>query len=350
MKRNNPFSLTFGKQPNRLIYRHDSMEQIVGSFHSDNSISQAFLIEGIRGSGKTVLMTTVANRLEEEGWTVINLNSSMELLENLALRLGKACESLPDKLKKGFSVSAFGVGFGMGGSENTEDPVGVIEDCLKFLKKNKRRVLITVDEVRNDKSMRIFASQFQIFVREDYPVFLLMTGLYENIYAVQNDPALTFLLRTPKVRTDALSILQIKNQYKEVFAISEAEAQELAELTKGYAFAFQALGAVYWDDHERITREELLRKLDEMLDGFVYRKIWEGLSGKEREIVAAMDEKAVKVENVRQRTGISSASFSQYRSKLIAKGVLTVPQFGYVELALPRLSVIAKSYRISIGE
>ncbi len=344
MGRQNPFTLTFGKKPNRLVARHESLEMIIDTFHAEHPVSQAYLIEGVRGSGKTVLMTGVAARLEEEGWIVIDLNSSMNLLESFALRLGKVCESLSDRLKKGFNISAFGFGFGLAGQETQTDPVGVIEDCLTLLKKNGKRVLITIDEVQNNKDMRIFVSQFQIFLREEYPLFLLMTGLYEQIHAVQNDPALTFLLRTPKVKTDALSLLQIRNHYREVFAIGDTDAQKLAELTKGYAFAFQALGTVYWEHHENMEMDGILQKLDEMLDGFVYRKVWESLSGKEREIVAAMEEEPLKVEEVRNRSNTTSASFSQYRDKLIAKGILAAPKYGYVSLTLPRLSVIAKSY------
>ena len=41
--------------------------------------------------------------------------------------------------------------------------------------------MITIDEVTNNEYMQIFAGSFQIFVRQDFPVFLLATGLYENI-------------------------------------------------------------------------------------------------------------------------------------------------------------------------
>ena len=76
-EKRNPFTLTFGKQPNRLVLRREMTEQIVDDFLAENPVSQVYLIEGIRGSGKTVLMTTVAKQLESEGWIIINLNSTM---------------------------------------------------------------------------------------------------------------------------------------------------------------------------------------------------------------------------------------------------------------------------------
>ena len=101
MKNVNPFTITFGKQPNRQISRYEDVDKIVSTFDSENPISQTFLIEGIRGSGKTVLMTTVAKQLESMNeWIVINLNPTMELLPNFALRLEKACNSKSDILRK----------------------------------------------------------------------------------------------------------------------------------------------------------------------------------------------------------------------------------------------------------
>lgn len=95
--------------------------------------------------------------------------------------------------------------------------------------------------------MRVFASQFQIFLRKKYPVFLIMTGLYQNIYEIQNDETLTFLLRSPKLRLEALSLMQIAMQYEEIFKVDEEMATRMARETKGYAFAFQALGMLVWE-------------------------------------------------------------------------------------------------------
>lgn len=133
-----------------------------------------------------------------------------DLLAGLAIRLQGACSSIPGVLSKGFSISAAGFGIGVNGDGRETDYVGIIEKIFSKLMKKNKRVLITIDEVIHDDNMRTFASQFQIFVRQDFPIFLIMTGLYENIHEVQNDPALTFLLRSPKITTTPLSILQIK--------------------------------------------------------------------------------------------------------------------------------------------
>ena len=345
MKKTNPFTLTFGKEPNLLIERYENISQVTETFLSGHPVSQTYLIEGIRGSGKTVLMTTVSRRLaEDDRWVVVHLNPTMDLLSDFALRLEEACRKTPRLLKKSFQLSVGGVGIGIGAEAGVPDPVGAIHSLMKQIRDKHKRVLITIDEVQHDQNMRVFASQFQIFLREDNPLFLIMTGLYENIHAIQNDPALTFLLRAPKIRLEPLSMFQIRKKYGEVFAVDEDTAASLSALTRGYAFAFQALGNVYWEMRDKKNMDQILSKLDDMLDDFVYAKIWSSLTEKEREIILAIDETETKVSDICAALSMSSGSFSQYRDKLIRRGILTSPKHGYVALTLPRFSLIAKGY------
>ena len=67
---------------------------------------------------------------------------------------------------------------------------------LESLKKKGKRVLVSIDEVTNTQQIREFASAFQILIRQDLPIFLLMTGLYQNIYEIQNEK--TFCIGHPK--------------------------------------------------------------------------------------------------------------------------------------------------------
>ena len=205
-------------------------------------------------------------------------------------------------------------------------------------------MVITIDEVMHDDNMRHFASQFQIFVRKDYPVFLLMTGLYENIYAIQNDPALTFLLRTPKISLEPLSLHQITKQYAYIFQIDEDSAKNLARITKGYAFAFQALGRLYYEHNDEMELGEILLKLDDMLDDFVYKKIWSSLSRQDKDVVLAIKKDETKVSEICKKTGMTSAVFSKYRERLIKRGIIMSTGHGYVSLTLPRFEIVAKSY------
>ena len=340
----NPFTLTFGKKPSEYIIRRSDIEEIEKTFLEDPARSQLYLIRGVRGSGKTVLMTAIAKEIADNSdWICVDLNSSQNLLDDLSYRLADACERATGILDRGMDISVAGFGIGFGGKSD-RDSVSRCEEILNLLKKQKKKLLITIDEVCNDRSMKQLASQFQIWIRKDYQIFLLMTGLYDNIYAIQNDPQLTFLLRSPKITLGPLGISQIARQYESALKISHDTAMRLAKETKGYAFAFQALGMIYYDN-EKLSIEEQLGKLDEYLDEYVYQKIWSGLSEQDRNVVLQLsDDKAVKVKDICEATDMSSATFSKYRERLINKGIITTNQHGYVELALPRFRRVCEYY------
>ena len=345
MGKNNPFSLTFGKSPNELVSRYEYAEEIIKTFKSQIPASQAYLIEGIRGSGKTVLMTLIEKELQKEkDWIVVDLNSTQDLLADFAMRLVDACKEFTDILKKGFNVSIAGFGLGINGENQSRNSVSIINEILEKLKKKNKRVLITIDEVMNGNNMRNFASEFQIFLRKDFPVFLLMTGLYENIYTIQNDPALTFLLRTPKINLEPLSLLQISKQYQRVFECDTEMANKLAKTTKGYAFAFQALGFLYFDYKDTLSFSDIIFKFDDLLDDFVYRKIWQGLSEQDKNVVLAITDSKTKVSEICTKLNMSNATFSKYKERLTNRGLIQSPQHGYVELILPRFAEISHFY------
>lgn len=344
-ERNNPFTLTFGKKPEEYIVRRESLELIKSAFMSEPAKCQTYLINGVRGSGKTVLMTAISKEIvEEPDWICVDLNSSQNLLEDLSYRLEDEVESIESVFDRGIDISAAGFGIGIGGRES-RDSVSRCEKIFEMLIKKKKKVLITIDEVINDQSMRQFASQFQIWIRKDYSIFLLMTGLYENISSIQNSPQLTFLLRAPKLNLGPLSIAQISRQYESVFNISREKALQLAKETKGYAFAFQALGMLYWNQKDNPNETMLINQYEEYLDEYVYMKTWDGLSETDKKVVLQMsDDNPTKVKEICETIGMTSASFSKYRERLIKRGIISGSHHGYVEFLLPRFRSVCEYY------
>ncbi len=346
MEEYNPFTLTFGRLPDNFIDRYENSNTVIDTF-KHTSLSQTYLIEGVRGSGKTVLMTYIAKQLDQsDEWVVVNLNPALDLLGELATRLNDACETIPNFFSQGFNLSFAGFGVGVNGNENLRDHTSIIKSILSALKTKKKKVLITIDEVLHDQNMRVFASQFQIFLREDYPVYLIMTGLNKNIHDIQHDPSLTFLLRSPKINMKPLSLIQIANSYKRIFQIDEEKASEMAGLTKGYAFMYQALGAVYWEFRERPDMDMILEKVDTMLDDYVYQKIWESCTKRDREFLLAIKHDNTTAEEICKATKMKVNSYSQYRDKLLRQEILTAPAHGCLSLALPRFYEVIRRYAV----
>ena len=319
MNKSNPFSLSFGKEPVSYIARDYQSGEILESFDSDNPSYQVCMITGVRGAGKTVAMSAIANILAADSrWIIVNLNPERDLLRTLAAELSNRKELFELFRDAKINLSFLGFGLEIDGEPPITDLVVALRRMLEKLTKSGKRILITIDEVSLNRQMREFASQFQIFMREDLNIFLIMTGLYENIYELQNEKTLTFLFRAPKVELKPLSIPLIVQKYREVFNITEDEALSMAKVTNK-------------------PLEELLPQFDTYLEDYVYEKIWSELSKKDKEVVAAMcSAPSTKVETIRSRLKMPSNSFSTYRKRLTKKGIVRSPEYGWLSFTLPR--------------
>ena len=60
----NPFTLDFGREPYEMIPRSLLMDDIFRSFTDEHPSVHVNIITGVRGSGKTVLMTVSERELE----------------------------------------------------------------------------------------------------------------------------------------------------------------------------------------------------------------------------------------------------------------------------------------------
>ena len=227
----NPFTLTFGKSPLEPVERPVQTNEIIDAFTAETVNQQMFMITGVRGSGKTVLMTEISQKLRaNDEWIVIELNPSTDLLQGLLSKLNsnQVCAGIIKSAK--IDLSFFGFGVTIEGGAPITDAETAIITILEKLKKHGKRLLVTIDDVTNNDFMKVFVGSFQIFVRQDLPVFLLVTGLYENIDELQNEKNLTFLYRAPKIQLKPLNNQAIINKYKTIFKIKQEQASQMAEL------------------------------------------------------------------------------------------------------------------------
>lgn len=333
----NPFTITFGKKPNEYVSRPLLQNEIIEEYLSEQSSNQVYMITGVRGSGKTVLMTQIAATLrEKENWIVLECNPEVDLLSNAASKLSSNpfCSEIFRNAK--LNLSALGLGIEIKGVPPIRDVETALSEMLRQLKNHGKRVLFTIDEATNNQNMRIFAASFQNFLRQDLPVYLIMTGLYENIEELQNEKSLTFLYRAPKIRMKPLNIFTISDKYKEIFETDESTARNMARMTGGYPFAFQVLGYLCWEN--RTYNHSVIIEFRHYLEEYVYDKIWSELSKKDRTVIKAVAEAgdgSIKV--IRERLHMSTNEFNPYRQRLIKKGILNGDQHGQVYLELPQL-------------
>lgn len=335
---NNPFTLSFGKKPLQYISRISQTNEILENFNASEPSNQVYMITGVRGSGKTVMMSGIANELDKmDEWIVVELNAARNLLQSLAAKLYSLPGMHTHFVQARLDFSILGLNVSLENATPVADIENAITLMLEELKKGKKRLLITIDEIVNSDYVREFASAFQIFVRQEYPIFLLMTGLYDNIYNLQNENSLTFLYRAPKMILEPLNYTAVRRRYMDIFGLDMEDGEKMTRLTRCYPFAFQVLGYLYWENREAKTIEEIIPEYDQYLEEYVYSKIWSELSDKDKKILFIMSKgRETRVKKIREDTGMKSELFSVYRDRLKRKGVLDTRVYGEVSFALPR--------------
>lgn len=333
--KSNPYSLLFGKKPSQMISRQAQVTYITESFNNTVSPQQIYVITGVRGSGKTVLMTEVSGKMrQDKDWIVIELNPEKDMLmmlgaalsgENYLARLFQNAE---------INLSFFGFGLSVKNAAPITDIEVALSKMLAVIQKQGKKVLITIDEAVNTKDMRVFISAFQIFIRNDLPLFLLMTGLYENISDLQNEKSLTFLYRAPKIEMKPLDNKKMAENYAANLSVSEETAADMAKITKGYSFAFQTLGYFTYENGQ--YSDTVVSETRDYLEEYSYKKIWSELSDKDKYVLNGIAKSEDgKIAGIRKILDMETNQFNPYRKRLINKGILNGNKYGYLYFYLP---------------
>ena len=318
----NPFTITFGKEPINIISREHDVETIYQSFLDENPDSEIYILTGIRGSGKTVTMTTLKDKiLEHNDWIAVELNPETDMLEQLASKLYDNGKLKKLFISPEFSFSFNGLGFSVKGKDVLTNISSFLDQELKYLKHKNIKLLITIDEVVANNNMKIFAHEFQTFLRNKYPVRLLMTGLYRNISLLENNKSSTFLLRAPKIFLSDLNLRLIVNSYINIFGIDEDNAVELAMSVKGYAYAYQLLGNILYKSNKTKLDEETLLEFDALLYERAYNFIFNELSTEERNVlIYALEDSSNKA--VMEKGNYKPNYLSNLKRTLVLKGLI----------------------------
>lgn len=351
----NPFTTTFSKTPEYTYIATVQTDEILENFSYETPSESVYKITGVRGSGKTVILAKIEEELKsganrEGGWLVFDLNPARDMLGQIAAMLHKEGFGGSSTKNRSVSISAtvLGTGGQIGyGAEKANDffDIGVeVESMIQQAQGKGKRILIGIDEVSKTTEMIKFASEYGRWLRANYPVYLVCTGLYENIQEVSNVKNLTFFRRATTIKTEPLNWIRMSEMYKKQLRVEQNEAREMAKCTKGYAYAFQELGVLYFKKSKTETLEDIIPDLKAELFAYSYEKIWEEMTDGDRFLAALLTEKKeYKREEVLKLMGEKAGSYSMYRDRLLKRGILEGRQ-AYISLALPYFADYIKEY------
>lgn len=335
----NPYVISFGRIPTQYISRRVLISDIIDTLESDIIEEQAYKLTGVRGTGKTVTLTEIEKKIREnDNWIVVGVKSNGNIIEDIIANLYSSVPFLTSFVDANLNLTKFGIGLNL----SNKSPVASLDYALKTIlrevDRKGMRVLITIDEARKTKHMGDFIQEFQILIREELPVFLIAAGLYEDVESIENAEGLTFFMRAAKYEMTPLNHTFIRNDYEKTLNVSREVAEKMATITKGYAFAYQALGKYMWDLNAQDITEEVLALLDEALAEKVYRKIWSELAPRDKwflEYIVKKDK--MSATELLKMTNKKHNEWSEPRKRLTEKGIIDTKIRGQIIVCLPRL-------------
>lgn len=337
----NPFTTTFSKIPILSYIQRDEILPILNNFSYDEPSESVYKITGARGSGKTIILAKIEEELaKDKNWCVCRLSVNRDMLNQLLgdLKNKKIIKSKSKTTGINVSATILGSGGGLGFNKENDDnldPGAELDSCFQNLMNSKTKILIGIDDVSRTTHMIEFASEFSKWLRAGYHVYLVCTGLYENIENLSNVNNLTFFRRATTIQSKFLNNIRMVEMYKKTLNVDVDKAKYLAGLTKGYAYAFQKLGFLYFESKTK-NMDEIIAELKTELFSYSYEKIWEELTAEDRALISLLDKDNVdyKRDYLMKEMGDKHANYNVYRDRLLKRGLINNKQ-GSIALALP---------------
>ncbi|WP_295836516.1 ATP-binding protein [uncultured Microbacterium sp.] len=371
---NSPFRPGYGVRPLVLGGHQPLLDRVQAIFdHGDIAGLNAMLLAGVRGSGKTSMLSEITERAETAGWITIGTIASRGFADRItSSTVPKLLNDLdnPARLRlKGVNASlARMVSVDL---ERIPDrkAIDTLADDLITLARvfPERGVLITIDEVSKVKTkveeMTQFCNEIQIAISAGVKILVVFAGIVTEIDKLVTGPQLTFMQRA---RTEPFYLFDFDETQRVLRETAgtggrtiHADALDyLARASQGYPYLIQLVGDEAWRHNQSspVIDADAARagatSMMQRIENEVLRRTIQDLSAKDREFIDALADQPdgpVKMAAIVSAMGKSSSYVEQYRLRLINSGyVIPVDKdgslrhpdergAGHVAFALPYL-------------
>ncbi len=252
MYNENPFDAEFGGIPELYLdFNNDAVKYAKRAHRYKKHPTYSLFITGVRGSGKTVFMNKVGKELNKYDDTiVVTLHNTEDLFRIMYIKLAPMLNKLK-KWSSSVSINLPFVSINFAEANEKHDEIYYkteITKILKLLKQANMRVVFCIDEVSNTPAIQKLAEEFNNWSLSELQVSVIMTGLLKEVAELSSSHNLTFLVRADRFHVNKLQKLSIAQAYIKVFDITSDQAEEMAEMTQGYAYAFQLIGDLMYEE------------------------------------------------------------------------------------------------------
>jgi len=351
----NPFTPAFGSEPMILAGRDKILEDVLGGLENGpGDPNRATILIGPRGSGKTVLLTRIANEALKIGWVTARVTASEGMLGSIIEQTQKNSKDfLPKKINARLTgLNAFGLGFSIETTkENRPSWRLQMTELLELLDEFQVGLLITVDEIDTKQDeMVTLVRDFQHFVTEKREVALLMAGLPGKTLQMFQDKSISFVRRAFQHYLDSIPLADVKMAIQKTVeasgrAIDNDALNTAAAFTNGFPFLIQLIGYHMWrqsPEAKSISLSDVEKGMEsayEYMERMILDTTVKDLSDKDIAFLLAMttDPEISRISDIIKRLNVSASAAGQYRLRLIRQGIIEEYGRGKVRFTMPLL-------------
>jgi AAA ATPase-like protein len=376
--RRNPYTPNAGARPPALVGRDDQLAtfDILLDRLERGYTEQSMIITGLRGVGKTVLLSEFGEKARGRDWAVVEaeITKNMELGPRLAQLIRSALLQIAPKAKwrdrakraagilKSFSVTVNADGSVSGGLnvdavEGLGDSGSLADDVTDVLvalgeaaKEHGRGAIFLFDEIQflGIRELEALIAGLHKSVQRRLPITLVGAGLPQiPRLAGEAKSYSERLFKFPDIGklppTDAGRAL-VDPAAAEDVNLSEDAVRFIVDYTEGYPYFLQEYGKIVWDEASSspITRsdaEGCCEIVEAKLDGSFFRVRAERTTELELQYLRAMAElgpEPQRASDVARVLGRTTAQLGPPRSRLIEKGLLYTPGYGLAAFTVPQ--------------
>jgi energy-coupling factor transporter ATP-binding protein EcfA2 len=362
------FNPRFGLRPDLFLGRSEAVETILSAQDSTNSPYRTTFITGLRGSGKTSLLSDIAIEFQKKKELVVSVSEMDDLLAAVIDQLLQKSRNIGRKIT-GISASALGFSFGVSLSSDAQSQSfrGAIGKILMALKNQGISPIILIDEVSGEtKALKEFASTYQLMAREGLDMLVVAAGLPKAVSRVANERALTFLQKAGRIKLGPLPMDEILDTYLKVFSKSDPGVtyelvKMLAGQTYGFPYLYQLIGYYVTElsggKIDGDVAAKALARSKELLFENVLSLLLRDTTEKERDFLFAMlrvsNENAtgaipgrldgttvpeVRFGDIANRMGVTKSYAVKYRQRLLDAMLIEKAGYGKLRFAPPLFS------------
>lgn len=296
-------------------------DTIISNFCSPESEKYVYKITGLRGSGKSVEYSKVIRTLKEKkDWLVYPLSATGEAVSTLISRL-----SMEKFIARSYADN-----------DHFYSEEAVLTHMIGIANGKGYNVLVGVDDIARTPEMINLLSMIGSMILEGLQIYLVVTGLSDNIEDFSSEKNLTFFKRADAIEISALNKYDITYMYEKLLEIDAGKAKEIEALTNGYAYAYQVLGSLYFGKKKDESLDDIIPEFERILFRDSYDLIWKSLTAGEKDVVRCIyktgDGKAEAIKSLMS----NPSTYSVYRDRLIRKHLVDGNTRGYLKIKLPR--------------